>query len=38
VEEGGHGGESAAPVARVIYEKLFGLPTTGPKAGNDRSG
>ena len=38
VEEGGHGGESAAPVARVIYEKLFGLPTTGPKTGNDRSG
>jgi penicillin-binding protein 2 len=38
VEQGGHGGESAAPVARVIYEKLFGLPTTGPKTGNDRSG
>jgi penicillin-binding protein 2 len=38
VEQGGHGGESAAPVARVVYEKLFGLPTTGPRTGNDRSG
>jgi penicillin-binding protein 2 len=38
VEEGGHGGESAAPVARVVYEKLFGLPATGPQTGSDRSG
>ncbi len=38
VEQGGHGGESAAPVARVIYEKLFGLPITPVGTGADRSG
>jgi penicillin-binding protein 2 len=38
VEQGGHGGESAAPVARALYEKLFGLPITPIVAGNDRSG
>ena len=38
VEQGGHGGESAAPVARVIYDKLFGLPSTGVATGADRSG
>ncbi|HZC99416.1 MAG TPA: penicillin-binding protein 2 [Actinomycetes bacterium] len=38
VEQGGHGGESAAPVARALYEKLFGLPIRPVLAGNDRSG
>jgi penicillin-binding protein 2 len=38
VEEGGHGGESAAPVARAIYQKLFGLPIAPVAAGADRSG
>jgi len=38
VEQGGHGGESAAPVARSLYEKLFGLPIKPIVAGNDRSG
>jgi penicillin-binding protein 2 len=38
VEQGGHGGQSAAPVARAIYEKLFGLPMKPIVAGNDRSG
>jgi penicillin-binding protein 2 len=38
VEEGGHGGESAAPVARAIYQKLFGLPVAPVAAGADRSG
>jgi penicillin-binding protein 2 len=38
VEQGGHGGESAAPVARAIYQKLFGLPVTPVAAGADRSG
>ncbi len=38
VEQGGHGGESAAPVARALYEKLFGLPIKPIVAGNDRSG
>jgi penicillin-binding protein 2 len=38
VEEGGHGGESAAPVARAIYEKLFGLTSAGPSTGTDLSG
>jgi penicillin-binding protein 2 len=38
VEQGGHGGESAAPVARALYEKLFGLPMKPIVAGNDRSG
>lgn len=28
VEEGGFGGDIAAPVARQIFEHLFGLPTT----------
>jgi penicillin-binding protein 2 len=38
VEQGGHGGESAAPVARAIYQKLFGLPVGPVAAGVDRSG
>ena len=38
VEQGGHGGESAAPVARAIYQKLFGLPATPVAPGADRSG
>jgi penicillin-binding protein 2 len=38
VEQGGHGGESAAPVARAIYERLFGLPVTPIGTGADRSG
>ena len=38
VEQGGHGGESAAPVARAIYQKLFALPPTPVAAGADRSG
>jgi penicillin-binding protein 2 len=38
VEQGGHGGESAAPVARALYQKLFGLPATPVAAGADRSG
>jgi penicillin-binding protein 2 len=38
VEQGGHGGQSAAPVARALYEKLFGLPIQPIVAGNDRSG
>lgn len=38
VEQGGHGGQSAAPVARTLYEKLFGLPIKPIVAGNDRSG
>ena len=38
VEQGGHGGQSAAPVARGLYEKLFGLPIQPIVAGNDRSG
>jgi penicillin-binding protein 2 len=37
-EEGGHGGETAAPVARVIYEKLFGLTSTKVTTGVDASG
>jgi penicillin-binding protein 2 len=38
VEQAGHGGESAAPVAKVLYQKLFGLPVQPLAAGNDRSG
>jgi penicillin-binding protein 2 len=38
VEQGGHGGESAAPVARAIYQQLFGLPVTPVAPGADRSG
>jgi penicillin-binding protein 2 len=38
VEQGGHGGESAAPVARAIYQKLFDLPVTPVAPGADRSG
>jgi penicillin-binding protein 2 len=38
VEQGGHGGESAAPVARTLYENLFGLPIQAIVAGNDLSG
>jgi penicillin-binding protein 2 len=38
VEQGGHGGQSAAPVARGLYEKLFGVPIQPIVAGNDQSG
>jgi penicillin-binding protein 2 len=38
VEQGGHGGESAAPVARTLYDNLFGLPIQPIVAGNDLSG
>ncbi|HZD72644.1 MAG TPA: penicillin-binding protein 2 [Actinomycetota bacterium] len=38
VEQGGHGGQSAAPVVRGLYEKLFGLPIQAIVAGNDQSG
>jgi penicillin-binding protein 2 len=38
VEQGGHGGESAAPVARAIYQKLFGLPLAPVAPGADQSG
>jgi penicillin-binding protein 2 len=38
VEQGGHGGESAAPVARALYDNLFGLPIQPIVAGNDLSG
>jgi penicillin-binding protein 2 len=38
VEQAGHGGESAAPVAKVLYQKLFGLPVQPLAAGADRSG
>ncbi|HKE97383.1 MAG TPA: penicillin-binding protein 2 [Actinomycetes bacterium] len=38
VEQGGHGGETAAPVARRIYESLFGLGPTKITTGQDRSG
>jgi penicillin-binding protein 2 len=29
LEQAGHGGETAAPIARHILEALFGLPSTG---------
>jgi penicillin-binding protein 2 len=38
VEQGGHGGQTAAPVARELYEKLFGLPIQPIVAGHDQSG
>jgi len=38
IEQGGHGGQSAAPVARELYEKLFGLPIQPIVAGHDQSG
>jgi penicillin-binding protein 2 len=38
VEQGGHGGETAAPIARRIYEALFGLDATKLATGHDRSG
>lgn len=39
LEKSGHGGESAAPIAREIYEGLFGLDTsTDIRLGVDRSG
>jgi penicillin-binding protein 2 len=38
VEQGGHGGESAAPVARALYDSLFGLPIQPIVAGHDQSG
>jgi penicillin-binding protein 2 len=38
VEQGGHGGQTAAPVARKIYESLFGLQQTALEMGHDGSG
>lgn len=39
IERAGHGGENAAPVARQIYEGLFGLDdTTQVHVGRDESG
>jgi hypothetical protein len=38
VEQGGHGGETAAPIARRIYQQLFGLDGTEVTAGRDASG
>jgi len=29
LEQAGHGGETAAPIARHILEGLFNLPSTG---------
>ncbi len=33
IEEGGHGGSTAAPVARRIYERIFGIESKGVVAG-----
>jgi penicillin-binding protein 2 len=39
IEKAGHGGESAAPVARQIYEGIFGLDEeTDVQLGQDISG
>jgi penicillin-binding protein 2 len=39
LERAGHGGESAAPIARQIYEGIFGLDqTTDVRLGSDFSG
>jgi hypothetical protein len=38
LEEGGHGGQVAGPVARKIYEALFGLQQHEITAGHDSSG
>ena len=38
VEEGGHGGQTAAPIARKIYQHLFNLPVTPVAPGLDLSG
>jgi penicillin-binding protein 2 len=38
VEQGGHGGETAAPIARRIYEQLMGLNATEVRTGTDSSG
>ena len=39
VERAGHGGESAAPIARQIYEGIFGLDKeTAVQLGQDASG
>jgi penicillin-binding protein 2 len=38
IEQGGHGGETAAPVARRIYQSLFHLAPTRISPGADRSG
>ena len=37
VEQGGHGGTTAAPVARRILQGLFGLNTGSVVAGADQS-
>lgn len=33
VEEGGNGGATAAPITRLIYERIFGIATSGLKQG-----
>jgi penicillin-binding protein 2 len=38
VEQGGHGGETAAPIARRICEQLMGLDATEVRTGTDSSG
>ena len=39
VQEAGHGGESAAPIARQIWEAIFGIDTkTDVQLGRDFSG
>jgi penicillin-binding protein 2 len=35
VEQGGYGAETAAPIARRIIERLFGLQATGPVSGGN---
>jgi penicillin-binding protein 2 len=35
VEQGGYGAESAAPIARRIIERLFGLQPSGPVSGGN---
>jgi len=37
VEEGGFGGQTSAPIARAIYERLFGVPRTPIRPSTDRS-
>jgi penicillin-binding protein 2 len=37
VEQGGHGGTTAAPIVRNVLQGLFGLNPGGVQAGNDTS-
>ena len=37
VEQGGHGGTTAAPIVRNILQGLFGLNTSGVTTGTDQS-